>query len=145
MAGRFDIFKCERGARRAASAWAVRLAAPAALVAAACALPVAPMARSEVAIAPIVEAPSPPCNLPTTDDLIIWRRVPGAVDRAEIVSSADLYTCRPMLDELRGPALGLSEPGYCTKVAWRTDNPGYSTLISPTIPLKKVFYQVGDC
>lgn len=50
-----------------------------------------------------------------------------------------------MLDELRGAALGPIGPGHRSKVAWLSDNPGYNTLISPTAPLKKLIYQVGDC
>jgi hypothetical protein len=124
---------------------AIRLMPAATLLAAACALPFASTAHSEVAAAPIPKAPSQPCNLPTTNKLIVWHRAPGVEDRAEVVDEADLYNCRPMLDELRGPALGPSGPGFCSKIAWSSDNPGYSPLVSPTIPLKKVIYQEGDC
>ena len=117
----------------------------ASLVAAACALPFASPAHSDVATVPIPKAPSPPCDLPNSNKLIIWHRAPGEVDRAEMVTETDTYNCRPKLDELRGSALGPIGPGYCSKVAWLSDNPGYNPLISPTAPLKNVIYQVGDC
>jgi hypothetical protein len=126
-------------------AWAIPFITASTLVAAAGALPFASAAHSEVATVPIPKAPSPPCNLPTTNKLIIWHRAPGQLDRAETVDESDLYNCRPKLDELRGAGLGPSGPGYCSKVAWLSDNPAYNTLISPTAPLKKVIYQVGDC
>lgn len=124
---------------------AIRFVTASTLVAAACALSFASTAHGEVATVPPPKSPSPPCNLPTTNRLIIWHRAPGAEDRAEKVGETDLHTCRPMLDELRGPALGPSAPGYCSKVAWLSDNPGYNTLISPAAPLKNVIEEVGDC
>lgn len=131
--------------KKEASALGIRVITASTLAAAAFALPFAPAARGEVPIVPRPMAPSQPCDLPTTNKLIIWHHAPAAEDRAEMVGETDLYTCKPMLDELRGPALGPTGPGYCSKVAWLSDNPGYSTLISPAVPLKKVFYQVGDC
>ena len=84
------------------------------LVAAACALPFASTAHSEVATVPI---PKSICNLPTERSLIIWHRAPGVEDRAEALDESDLTNCRPWLDELRGPALGPSGPGYCSKIS----------------------------
>lgn len=124
---------------------AIRFVTASTLVAAACALSFASPSHAEVASAPLPKSPSPPCNLPTTNPLIVWHRAPGAEDRAEKVAESDLYHCRPMLDVLRGPALGPSAPGYCSKVAWLSDNPGYNTLISPAAPLKNVIEEVGDC
>ncbi|MCV7442917.1 hypothetical protein [Mycobacterium paraense] len=121
---------------------AVRLITASALVAAACALPFASTAHGDVATAPIPESP---CNLPNDRTLIIWHRVPGDIDRAEKISESDFYNCRPTLDTLHGPALGPTGPGYCTKLAWLSDNPGYSIRIGPAPPLKNVIDQVGDC
>jgi hypothetical protein len=50
-----------------------------------------------------------------------------------------------MLDTLRGPGLGPSGPGYCSKVGWSSDNPGYVLGLSPAPPLTKVIDEVGDC
>jgi hypothetical protein len=36
-------------------------------------------------------------------------------------------------------------PGYCAKIAWSADNPGYPPSVQPAPPLKKVIDQVGDC
>lgn len=120
---------------------AIRFITASTLVAAACALPFASTAHSEVATVPI---PKSPCNLPTLRSLIIWHRAPGVEDSAEAVDESDLYNCRPMLDTLRG-RLGPSGPGYCSKIAWASDNPEYVSGVSPAAPLKKVIDQVGDC
>jgi len=36
-------------------------------------------------------------------------------------------------------------PGYCSKIAWSADNPGYVKNVSPVAPLQKVIDEVGDC
>jgi hypothetical protein len=36
-------------------------------------------------------------------------------------------------------------PGYCSKIAWSADNPGYVKGVSPVAPLQKVIDEVGDC
>jgi hypothetical protein len=64
-------------------------------------------------------------------------------DSAEAVDESDLYNCRPMLDTWR--ARGPSGPGYCSKIAWASDNPDYVLGVSPAAPLKKVIDEVGDC
>jgi hypothetical protein len=110
------------------------------LVAAACALPFASTAHSEVGTVPL---PKSVCNLPATRSLIIWHRAPGVQDSAVGINEADLYNCRPALDTWR--ALGPNGPGYCSKIAWATDNPGYVANVSPAAPLKKVIDEVGDC
>ena len=121
---------------------AIPLITASTLVAAACALPFASTAHSEVATVPI---PKSVCNLPTARSLIVWHRAPGVEDRAEVFDESDLSNCRPMLDTLRGPGLGPSGPGYCSKIAWGSDNPGYVVNVWPAAPLKKVIDEVGDC
>jgi hypothetical protein len=121
---------------------AIRFITASTLVAAACALPFASTAHSEVGTVPI---PRSVCNLPSGRSLIFWHRVPAEEDRAEIVGEFDLTNCRPMLDELRGPALGPSFPGYCGEIAWASDNPGYLVDVSSAPPLKKVIDEAGDC
>ena len=110
------------------------------LVAAACALPFASTAHSEVGTVPI---PKSVCGLPTLRSLIIWHRAPGMEDSAEAIDESDLYNCRPILDTWR--ARGLSGPGYCSKIAWSSDNPNYVLGISLAAPLKNVIVEVGDC
>lgn len=109
------------------------------LVVAACALPFASTAHGEVGTVPI---PETPCNLPTASSLIIWTHAPPALDRSVFVNVTDEYNCRPALDTWR--AGEPSGPGFCSKIAWANDNPGYSPVV-PAPPLKKVIDQVGDC
>jgi hypothetical protein len=114
--------------------------AASALVVAACALPLAPTAHSEVGRAPMPELP---CNMPSAASLLIWQRAPGKLDQSEYISSTDFINCRPMLDTWRTSRP--SGPGYCAKIAWSADNPGYPPSVQPAPPLKKVIDQVGDC
>jgi len=119
---------------------AIRFITASTLVAAAYALSFAPTAHSEVGIVPL---PKSVCNLVTTRSLIIWRRAPGVQDSAFAINGADLSNCRPALDTWR--ALGPNGPGYCSEIAWSTDNPGYAFGVSPAAPLQKVIDEVGDC
>ena len=109
------------------------------LVAAACALPFASTAHSEVGTVRLGYG----CGLPTVRSLIIWHHAPGAEDSAEAIDESDLYNCRPMLDTWRASAP--KGPGYCSKIAWASDNPEYVSGVSPAAPLKKVIDEVGDC
>ena len=119
---------------------AIPLITASTLVAAACALPLASTAHSEVGTAPL---PKSACNLPGSRSLIIWHHAPGVQDSADAIGEVDQYNCRPELDTWR--ALGPNGPGYCSKIAWSTDNPGYAFGVSPAAPLQKVIDQVGDC
>ena len=119
---------------------AIPLTAASTLVVAACALPFAATAHSEIGTAPV---PDSPCNLPTASSLIVWHHTPGAQDSANFVGESDLYNCRPTLDTWR--AAQPTGPGYCSKIAWYSDNPSYIPGITPAAPLKKVIDQVGDC
>ena len=109
-------------------------------VAAACALPFASTAHGEVGTAPV---PETPCNLPTASSLIIWEQDPGAQPKSRFVNESDVYNCRPMLDVWR--AGQPSGPGYCSKIAWASDNPEYVSGVTPAAPLKKVIDEFGDC
>ncbi|OBR98057.1 hypothetical protein BHQ23_00475 [Mycobacterium gordonae] len=107
---------------------------------AACAVPFAPTAQADIRILPVPELP---CDLPVSSGLIIWQHAPGVPDRSRFANPADLYNCRPTLDTWRaGEPTG---PGYCSKIAWSADNPGYVPSVTPAAPLKKVIDQVGDC
>jgi hypothetical protein len=110
------------------------------LVVAACALPFAPTAHGDVRTVPV---PKTTCNLPTASSLIIWQHAPGGEDTSVYVNESDLSNCRPKLETWR--AGQPTWPGYCSKIAWSTDNPGYSPGVVPAAPLKKVIDQVGDC
>ena len=119
---------------------AIRLIAASTLVAAACALPFAPTAHSEVGTVPV---PRSPCNLSAARTLLIWQQAPRVQATAYAINESDLSNCRPALETWR--ALGPNGPGYCSKIAWSTDNPGYVLGVSPAAPLQKVIDQVGDC
>ncbi|GAB4662594.1 hypothetical protein MOKP64_49240 [Mycobacterium avium subsp. hominissuis] len=84
-----------------------------------------------------------PCDMPTTRDLIVWERRPRLIDSAFEVGDADLSQCKPTVDTW--PAGEPTGPGYCSKIAWASDNPGYDTDARPAPPLKKVIEAVGDC
>jgi hypothetical protein len=89
-------------------------------------------------------APTSHCDLSPTDrDLIIWQKFPRLIADALEVGDVNLALCRPTLDSWRdGTPTG---PGYCSKIAWAADNPGYDVEIKPAPPLKKVLDTVGDC
>ncbi len=107
---------------------------------AACALPFAPPAHGDIRTVPL---PTTTCNLPTASSLIIWQHAPGGDATASYVNESDLINCRPKLETWR--AGQPTSPGYCSKIAWATDNPGYAQGVSPAPPLRKVIDQVGDC
>jgi hypothetical protein len=110
------------------------------LVVAACALPFAPTAHGDVRTVPV---PKTTCNLPTARSLLIWQHAPGGEDTSVYVNESDLSNCRPKLETWgAGQPTG---PGYCSKIAWSTDNPGHTPGVVPAPPLKKVIDQVGDC
>jgi hypothetical protein len=111
------------------------------LVLATCGLPFASAAPNEA-----VTRPAPRlgrCDMPTTRDLIIWERRPQILDSAYEVGDADLSQCKPTVDTW--PAGEPTGSGYCSKIAWASDNPGYDTDARPAPPLKKVIEEVGDC
>ena len=119
---------------------AIRLIAASISMIAAFALPFAPIAVGDVGHAPL---PQLPCNLPTGQSLIIWKRVPGDLDRSMFANETDTYNCRPLLETWHASAP--TGPGFCTKIAWSNDNPSYIPMVTPAPPLKKVIDQVGDC
>lgn len=85
-------------------------------------------------------APAPSC--PPTRDLIIWQRAPKLPDSAFEVGNYS-FNCAPtvdtfVVDEPTGP-------GYCNKIAWVDDNPGYDVDARPAPPLKRVIETAGDC
>lgn len=107
---------------------------------AASALALAPLAHADIIRIPV---PQLPCDLPVSNGFIVWQHRPGVPDRSVFANEADIYNCRPTLETWRaGQPTG---PGYCSKIAWSADNPGYAPGVTPAAPLKKVIDQVGDC
>jgi hypothetical protein len=119
---------------------AIRFMTASALVAAACALPCAPTAHSEVGTVPL---PKSVCNLPAVRSLLIWQHAPRVPDTTIGINESDVYNCKPTLDTWH--SLVQSGPGYCAKIAWSADNPGYVNGVTPVAPLQNVIDQVGDC
>jgi hypothetical protein len=88
--------------------------------------------------------PVSPCNLQPSDHaLILWERVPRLPDDSTMIGDVDLSKCKPTLETWRN--YQPTGPGYCTKIAWADDNPGYPVESRPSPPLKKVIDEVGDC
>jgi len=112
----------------------------AALTLAALAVVTAPAAQAGPAFIP----QSPGCDLqPTSNDLIIWERYPRLPDAADRVGDVDGVNCVPTLSDWKaGEPTG---PGYCEKIAWASDNPGYDADARPAAPLKEVIDTQGDC
>lgn len=109
-----------------------------------CVLPFMPAVPSDASTPTSNPIPiTGPCDMPTTRDLIIWERRPRIPDSAFTVGDADLSQCKPTVDTW--PAGEPTGPGYCSKIAWASDNPGYDTEARPAPPLKKVIESVGDC
>lgn len=96
-----------------------------------------------IALAPPGHATTSGCDLPTDRDLIIWQRFPRLLADALEVGDADLVHCKPTLDTWA--SMQPTGPGYCSKIAWADDNPGYDVDVRPAPPLKKVIDEVGDC
>ncbi|GAB2553605.1 hypothetical protein GCM10027167_71280 [Nocardia heshunensis] len=81
------------------------------------------------------------CNLQTARDLLIWQRWLGSPDTTLQVGDVDIVNCVPTLDNWR-----VGQPanaGYCSKIAWADDNPGYDDSARPAAPLKKVLDEIG--
>jgi hypothetical protein len=68
---------------------------------------------------------------------------PPVPDFATEIGDADLVHCKPTLDGWRD--WEQTGAGYCSKIAWASDNPGYDINVRPAPPLKKVIDEVGDC
>ncbi len=108
------------------------------LVAAACALQFASTAHSEVGTVPV---PRDTLQSANREQPISWQHAPGKQDESVFVNKADVYNCGPLLDTWRaGQPTG---PGYCSKIAWSSDNPAYNVYGAPT--LQNVIDEVGDC
>jgi hypothetical protein len=87
-------------------------------------------------------AESGECDLqPTEHDLILWERAPRLLDNSIEIGDVDLGHCQPTL--ATWASMQPTGPGFCTKIAWADDNPGYPIGSRPSRPLKKVIDEVG--
>lgn len=85
--------------------------------------------------------PEPSCALPNGRDVLVRYIVPGLQANAQELGEVDLVQCESTLDYIAQTSP--TGDGYCTQVAWASDNPGYNPDTVPAPPLKKVIEAVG--
>ena len=77
-----------------------------------------------------------PCTLqPSSHNLIVWEYEPPLLDNSIEIGDVDLLKCKPTIATWRD--YQPDGPGYCHKIAWADDNPGYKADVQPAAPLKK--------
>ncbi|MGW0764648.1 hypothetical protein [Streptomyces sp. NPDC002676] len=76
-----------------------------------------------------------------TRDVIVWYKVPGMPDSAQVLGNYYLGTCETTFQWL--PKASPTTPGTCTQAAWASDNPGYNADATPAKRLKNVQVSVG--
>ncbi|MDB4872549.1 MAG: hypothetical protein JWL97_3553 [Gemmatimonadales bacterium] len=81
------------------------------------------------------------CKLKQTRDLIVRMVVPHLPPAAEVLGDVDYGNCRSTLETL--PNASPHDPGYCTQIAWASDNRGYNADATPAARLKKVILAIG--
>lgn len=81
------------------------------------------------------------CALTTSRDIIVRDVTPRLPPAAQVLGDVDYAKCRPSVETL--PEEAPTGPGYCTQIAWASDNPGYNADATPAAPLKKVIVEVG--
>jgi hypothetical protein len=119
------------------------LVGSAAIGSAACGSPPQAAAPTTSAQAAAPTSTRTPCTLNSTRTLILWEHWPRLPDNSTEIGDIDGLHCAPTLAHWReGMPTG---PGYCTKIAWSDDNPGYPVESVPAPPLKHVLDEVGDC
>ncbi|MFI6662511.1 hypothetical protein ACIBL8_44200 [Streptomyces sp. NPDC050523] len=74
-------------------------------------------------------------------DVILWMKVPGIPDSAQVLGGNGYPNCESTFDTVRRTSPKV--PGACTEAAWASDNPGYNADATPAKRLKKVQVSVG--
>lgn len=89
--------------------------------------------------------PSETCATPLPDrgDIIVREKFPNVPIDALELGGTDPEHCVWTMDSLKTSQP--TGPGYCSEVAWASDNPGYDPSVTPAPPLKKVQVTIGDC
>lgn len=85
--------------------------------------------------------PSPTCDMTKEPDVIVWYKVPGLQDSAQVLGGWSPETCKSSIPQIMAGAP--TGDGYCTEVAWSSTNPGYNADATPAKPLKHVIEAVG--
>lgn len=80
-------------------------------------------------------------SCPPTRDVIVWMRIPGVQDSAQVLGNYDQQNCEPTFKTVQETSP--TEPGDCTEAAWASDNPGYNVDATPARRLKHVYVAVG--
>ncbi|MEU8688831.1 hypothetical protein [Streptomyces sp. NPDC048665] len=78
---------------------------------------------------------------PTVGDVIMWMRVSGIPDSAQVLGGNGYPNCESTFDMVQRTSPNV--PGACTEAAWASDNPGYNADATPAKRLKKVQVSVG--
>jgi hypothetical protein len=81
------------------------------------------------------------CTLRSTGEMIIWESWPTIKPNAIELGDVDPVACRPLLDTW-AKALPTAA-GYCSEIAWASDNPGYDAGAIPARPLRHVLARRG--
>jgi hypothetical protein len=74
-------------------------------------------------------------------DVIVWYKVPGIANSAQVIGNYNLTSCQSTFAELKQTSP--TGDGYCTEAAWASDNPGYDADATPAKPPKNVQVAVG--
>jgi len=86
-------------------------------------------------------APSPTCDMTKEPNVLVWYKVPGLQDSAQLLGGWSPETCKSSVDQIMaGSPTG---DGYCTEIAMASDNPGYNADATPAKPLKHVIEAIG--
>lgn len=81
------------------------------------------------------------CALKQGGDLILWMKVPGVPDQAQVIGDVDYGLCKTTVDSLAQTSpLG---PGYCSALATVASNPGYDETATPAPRPKNIIAEVG--
>lgn len=90
-------------------------------------------------------APAETCATPLPDkgDVIVREKFPNVPVDAMELGGTDPEHCVWTMDSLK--TAQPTGPGYCSEVAWASDNPNYDPNAVPAPPLKKVQVKIGDC
>lgn len=109
-----------------------------------------PTTSSHSAVAPVRSAsptvkpkasPSPKKECPTVGDVIVWMKVKGVPDSAQMLGGNGYPNCQSTFEMVRKTSPNV--PGACTEAAWASDNPGYDADATPAKRPKHVQVAVG--
>jgi hypothetical protein len=100
-------------------------------------------APADSASQPVSPAETCATPLPDKGDVIVREIFPNVPVDALDLGGTDPEHCVWTMDSLKTSQP--SGPGYCSQVAWASDNPGYDADTVPAPPLKNVQETIGDC